>query len=284
MIPRTEMHALEKTATVADVLALFREDSRERYPVYESSMDNIVGVVSMKQLLNKIASAESAEKTADIAMLPVSDVMLPAYFVPDTMPLSTLLSDFTNNRRLIAIVLDEYGGTEGLITLEDILEEIVGDYEDEFTPRHRHIKKVGAHSFVINGSVRVTELEPKLNYPFPTGDYVTLGGLINHRLGRIPNVGDIVELEGARLEVLEMDMHRITKVLFRDDVSPDAVEDNAFAEARAEGSPTACLRTTSNKSRALEPDSEPEADDLPVQSEIRTRETLIIETDRKTGT
>ena len=135
-------------------------------------------------------------------MLPVSDVMMPPYFVPDTMRLSRLLKEFTDNRRQMAVVLDQYGGTEGLITLEDILEEIVGDYEDEFSPRHRHIRMQDKQTFLINGGVRVTELEPKLNFPFPTGDYVTLGGLINHRLGRIPVVGDVVELEGAHLEVL----------------------------------------------------------------------------------
>lgn len=226
MIPRTEMDALEDTATVADVLSLYKEDLRERYPVYETSMDNIIGVVSMKQLLNRMASLEDPEKSAGIASLPVREVMMPAYYIPDTMPLSSLLHDFTNNRRQIAIVLDEYGGTEGLITLEDILEEIVGDYEDEFTPRHRHIKKEDQHSYVINGGVRVTELEPKLNYPFPTGDYVTLGGLINHRLGHIASVGDVVELEGARLEVLEMDKHRTTKVLFEDSLPARSDEDN----------------------------------------------------------
>jgi CBS domain containing-hemolysin-like protein len=164
--------------------------------------------------------------------------MMPAYYVPDTMPLSTLLDDFTSNRRQIAIVLDEYGGTEGLITLEDILEEIVGDYEDEFTPRHRHIRKEDQHSFVINGGVRVTELEPKLNYPFPTGDYVTLGGLIHHRLGRIAEVGDVLHLEGALLEVMEMDNHRITKVLFQDSVpseTGEGVPDVSLAADSAQG-------------------------------------------------
>jgi len=214
MVPRTEVEGVAHTAIVADLLSLYKEEARERYPVYETSLDNIIGVVSMKQLLNKLASADSPESSADIVGLPVSEVMMPAYFVPDTMRLSTLLKDFTNNRRQIAIVLDEYGGTEGLITLEDILEEIVGDYEDEFTPRHRHIKMEDKQHYIINGGVRVTELEPKLNFPFPTGDYVTLGGLINHTLGRISQVDDLVQLEGACLKVLEMDKHRITKVLF----------------------------------------------------------------------
>jgi len=214
MIPRTEVDAVEHTATVAGVLDLFREELRERYPVYETSLDNIVGVVSMKTLLNRLANEENSESSEELVSLPVSEVMMPAYFVPDTTRLSTLLKDFTSNRRQIAIVLDEYGGTEGLITLEDILEEIVGDYEDEFTPRHRHIKMEDKQHYIINGGVRVTELEPKLNFPFPTGDYVTLGGLIHHNLGRIGEVDDIVQLEGACLKVLEKDNHRITKVLF----------------------------------------------------------------------
>ncbi len=216
MVPRTEVDAVEHTDTVADVLELFKEELRERYPVYETSLDNIIGVVTMKHILNKLAAATEPESSDKFTNLPVSEVMMPAYFVPDTMPLSSLLKDFTSNRRQIAVVLDEYGGTEGLITLEDILEEIVGDYEDEFTPRHRHIKMTDKQNYIINGGVRVTELEPKLNYPFPTGDYVTLGGLISHHLRRVAEVGDIVKLVGAQMEVLEMDHHRITKVLFKD--------------------------------------------------------------------
>jgi len=239
MIPRTEVDGVAHDATVADVLEIFKEDLRERYPVYETSLDNIIGVVSMKQLLNRLATNEEPSSSTQIATLPVSEVMMPPYFVPDTMRLSTLLKDFTSNRRQMAIVLDEYGGTEGLITLDDILEEIVGDYEDEFTPRHRHIKMEDKQHFIINGGVRVTELEPKLNFPFPTGDYVTLGGLINHSLGRIAGVDDVVQLEGANLTVLEMDNHRITKVLFQfkhmeeesEDEIPTAEEEKANRQA-----------------------------------------------------
>jgi CBS domain containing-hemolysin-like protein len=262
MVPRTEMEAVAHDATVADLLKLFKEELRERYPVYRTSLDNIVGVVSMKELLHRLAMAENHEAADEIFILPVSDVMMTPYFVPDSMPLSRLLTQFTNNRRQIAIVLDEYGGTEGLITLEDILEEIVGDYEDEFTPRHRHIRRKDKQTFIINGGVRVTELEPKLNFPFPTGDYVTLGGLINHRLGRIPIIGDEVFLEGGRLEVLEMVQHRVTKVLFEFRVAEeaDAVEAPAPKEqtqAAQPGYPSA------EKSQAGEesPRPQPPADD-----------------------
>jgi len=239
MIPRTEVEAIPHTAVVADVLTLFKEELRERYPVYETTMDNIIGIVSMKKLLNSMAAAEKPELIIDILAQPVADVMMPAYYIPDTMPLRALLLDFTSNRRQIAIVLDEYGGTEGLITLEDILEEIVGDYEDEFSPRHRHIKREGPQCYKISAGVRVTELEHKLNYPFPTGDYVTLGGFINHSLGRIASVGDRVQLEGAGLEVLKMDRHQIVKVLFefQEADAPDDLDKPAEAQSSNDNAP-----------------------------------------------
>ncbi|PUB90085.1 MAG: hypothetical protein DBP01_08710 [gamma proteobacterium symbiont of Ctena orbiculata] len=259
MIPRTEVDGVPNTATVADVLDLFKEELRERYPVYETSLDNIVGIVSMKELLNRLATAESPESSASIIKLPVGEVMMPAYFVPDTMRLSLLLKDFTSNRRQIAIVLDEYGGTEGLITLEDILEEIVGDYEDEFTPRHRHIKMEDKQHFIINGGVRVTELEPKLNFPFPTGDYVTMGGLIHHSLGRIAEVGDLVQLEGALLEVLEMDNHRITKVSFQHQITEEEpeetepqVEEEKANQSFLKGSPEEVLKDINDRPEVQE--------------------------------
>ena len=283
MIPRTEMDAVEDTATVADVLALYKEDLRERYPVYETSVDNIIGVVSMKQLLNRIASADNPEKSMKITKLPAREVMMPAYYVPDTMPLSTLLEEFTGNRRQIAIVLDEYGGTEGLITLEDILEEIVGDYEDEFTPRHRHIKKEDQHSYLINGGVRVTELEPKLNYPFPTGDYVTLGGLINHRLARIAIVGDVLELEGARLEVMEMDKHRITKVLFQDSVPPETVEDGDVELQVGDNAPGVFLRTATKQILSNKEAAGSENEDIGGDTEFELEKSSI-DAKRKTNT
>ena len=278
MVPRTEVEAVDDTATVADVLKLFKEQLRERYPVYRSSLDNIVGVVSVKELLNRLASSDDPDAAAGITSLPVGDVMMPPYFVPDTMRLSRLLKEFTNNRRQMAIVLDEYGGTEGLITLEDILEEIVGDYEDEFSPRHRHIRMQDKRHFVINGGVRVTELEPKLNFPFPTGDYVTLGGLISQRLGRIADVGDLVELEGARLKVLEMDAHRIVKVLFEALVEDEPEQASEPVATTLDDSPSppetspADEVTASPDSPGAHADTASKADDpaAPAPGDVRT--------------
>ncbi len=214
MVPRTDISAVSTEAKVGDVLKLFHEGHHARYPVYEGHIDNMIGVVAIKDLLLTVAE-EGAD--SPIRNRSISEVMRPAYMIPETKSLSDLLKEFKRTRQQMAVVLDEYGGTAGVITLEDILEEIVGEYADEFTPhRYRYIKKLSGSQYVIDAGIRVSELEPLVDFPFPTGDYVTLGGLVYHTLGRIPTVGEVVELEGGRLKVLEMDKHRITKVLFQD--------------------------------------------------------------------
>jgi len=214
MVPRTDILAVSIDNKVGDVLNLFNENHHARFPVYEGNIDNMVGVVAIKDLLITLSQQDSDKI---IGEMPISEVMRPAYMVPETKSLSGLLKEFRRSHQQMAVVLDEYGGTAGVITLEDILEEIVGDYADEFTPhRFRYVKKLGGSQYVIDAGVRITELEPLVNFPFQTGDYVTLGGLIYHTLGHIPAVGESVEMDGGRLEILEMDKHRITKVLFQD--------------------------------------------------------------------
>ncbi|HHH38196.1 MAG TPA: HlyC/CorC family transporter [Sedimenticola sp.] len=214
MIPRTDVLAIDQDATVADALDLFKEARHARYPVYKDNLDNMVGMIAIKELLRTLADAEDADA---VRKMHVSDIMLPLHIVPETKTLSDLLKDFKRTGQQMAVVLDEYGGTAGMITLEDILEEIVGEYADEFTKHeHRYVKKLSGSQYLIDAGIRVSDLEPLVNFPFPEGDYVTLGGLIYQQLGHIPAVGDEVPLDGGRLEVREMDNHRITKVLFQD--------------------------------------------------------------------
>ena len=127
------------------------------------------------------------------------------------------LADFKRKRQQMAVVIDEYGGTEGIITLEDILEEIVGDYEDEFTRAARRVKKLTGSAYEIDASMRIADLVDLVSFPFPEDeDYVTLAGLVYKLSGGVPEVGDVVPLESGRLTVLEMDNHRITLVKFED--------------------------------------------------------------------
>ena len=214
MVPRTDITAMNKDATVAEALIMFREGRHARYPVYDVNLDDMVGMIAIKELLSSLADTDDV---APIKQNRIGDIMLPLHIVPETLALSELLKDFKRTGQQLAIVVDEYGGTAGMITLEDILEEIVGDYSDEFSKhKHRYVKKLSGSQYAIDAGIRTSDLESLVNFPFPDGDFVTLGGLVYHQLGRIPQIGDEVPLEGARLQVLEMDKHRITKVLFQD--------------------------------------------------------------------
>ncbi|MBP6734140.1 MAG: HlyC/CorC family transporter, partial [Chromatiaceae bacterium] len=214
MVPRTDITAMSKHATVAEALNMFKEGRHARYPVYDGNLDDMVGMIAIKELLSSLADTDDV---APIKQNRIGDIMLPLHIVPETLALSELLKDFKRTGQQLAVVVDEYGGTAGMITLEDILEEIVGDYSDEFSKhKHRYVKKLSGSQYAIDAGIRTSDLESLVNFPFPDGDFVTLGGLVYHQLGRIPQIGDEVPLEGARLQVLEMDKHRITKVLFQD--------------------------------------------------------------------
>ncbi len=222
MVPRTEVEAVEHTSTVADVLAVFKVQMRERYPVYHSSLDNIIGVVSVKELLVRLAASDDPSASAATLMLPVSDLMMPPYFVPDTMRLSRLLKEFTDNRRQMAVVLDEYGGTEGLITLEDILEEIVGEIDDEYDVDDDDFERIDDSTMLVKARVDIEDVEQRLEIELPEGPYESIGGLIIHMLGRIGVEGDTVQVGDMRLIVHTAGRRRIKKVkIIRLDVHAD---------------------------------------------------------------
>ncbi len=216
MVPRTQIRALVQDTTLAEALGFFRDIPHARFPVYEENLDRITGVVAIKELLAALAEA-GAEEYAAVSSRPVSDFAKPPFIVPSTKLQSDLLKDFKARRQQMALVIDEYGGTAGIITLEDILEEIVGDYEDEYTRQARRVKKLAGSQYDIDASMPITDLDEVLAFPFPQGtDYVTLAGLFYKLFGSVPEVGDSVDLEGGRLTVLEMDNHRITLLRFED--------------------------------------------------------------------
>jgi len=216
MIPRTQIRALSREGTLADALRMFRDVPHARFPVYDKSLDRITGVVAIKELLTVMAES-SGDKLDDVSQTPVGDFAQAPYVVPNSKLLSDLLKDFKRTRQQMAVVIDEYGGTEGIITLEDILEEIVGEYEDEFTRQAKRVRKLVGSQYEIDASMRVSDLETLLDFPFPKDDdYVTLAGLFYKKQGSVPSLGDSVQLDGARLTVLEMDNHRITLLKFED--------------------------------------------------------------------
>jgi len=181
MIPRTEIFAIEMNMKISEVIEELSEDLRySRIPVYEKSIDNIKGIVYIKDIL--LSNKNKNTK--------IKNLIKDAYFVSETKPVNELFEELRRNRKQISIVIDEYGGTSGIITMEDILEEIVGEIYDEYDEVESMVEKKDENTFIINGNVAIYEVEDILDIKIEEGDYDTLSGYLVEKLGRIPNEKD----------------------------------------------------------------------------------------------
>ena len=207
MTPRPDIVAIPAGATVADLRALFREQEYSRFPVYKDNLDNILGVVRVKDLLQ-----------IDDSMLdrhPITPLIRPVTVVPETKRVPELLKEFQRKQVQMAIVVDEYGGTGGLVTLEDLIEEIVGEIRDEDDVESEPVVEEGNGSYVFSAKVSFDDLRDRLDLEIEPEGFETVGGYILTRLGRVPAVGEAFELDGLQVEVLEAERRRIHKVRFR---------------------------------------------------------------------
>jgi CBS domain containing-hemolysin-like protein len=198
MTPRTQMKALEADITIeeaADEVAVVR---RSRYPVYTESLDEIVGIVLAKDLLTALRQQPGE---------PVRAIMRPPLFVPGTREVEDVLTDMKRLKVHLAVVLDEYGGTAGLVTMEDLLEEIVGQIYDEYDPQDRVQTDEGAP--LLDGSMPISEFNTQYDASVDDAEYNTVGGYVFGELGRLPRVGDRVHAGDHMLEVAEMEGRRI---------------------------------------------------------------------------
>jgi magnesium and cobalt exporter, CNNM family len=207
MTPRPDIVAIPAVATLADLRALFREQEYSRFPVYHENLDNIVGMVFVKDLVKRLETASDGD--------PLATIVRPATFVPETKRVPELLKEFQRKQVQIAIVVDEYGGTAGLVTIEDLLEEIVGEIRDEYDVETEPIVDEGNGSFVFSGKVSFDELRERLGIDVEPEGFETVGGYILTRLGRVPAIGETFELDGLTVDVLEAERRRIHKVRFR---------------------------------------------------------------------
>lgn len=201
MTPRTDIDALEVTLTLDETLAIIDESGRSRYPVYEDSIDNIIGLVLAKDL---IPILRAPPPNFDLRVM-----MRPIHVVPGSREVEAVLSDFKRLKVHMAIVLDEYGGTAGLVTMEDLLEEIVGEILDEYDEPVAHLEREGADLVVVPGGTGISELNERFGLDVPDEDYTTIGGYIFGALGRLPIVGDRVTAGGAVFIVRGMDGRRV---------------------------------------------------------------------------
>jgi len=207
MISRTQVVAIDKAMGFEDVLKLVNEAEHSRLPVYEESIDNVLGVINIKDIL------KDHLHRLDAASFKLDKYVRAPFFVPEVMKISRLLKEFQKRKTHLAIVVDEFGGTSGIVTLEDVVEEIVGEIQDEHDVEEKPVKQVAPGRYIAEGSVSLRALEETLGVTFPEeGDYETLGGFLTATAGRVPQTGAHIAWDGLNFSVRAGDDRRVLKV------------------------------------------------------------------------
>jgi CBS domain containing-hemolysin-like protein len=201
MTQRTEVAAVEKGSTVSSVIELVSQKGYSRIPVYEESIDNIIGFVNVLDMLTK--TDPSAK---------IDDIIRPILYIPETKKCDELLLELKRQKGHIAVVVDEYGGTAGLVTLEDLLEEVVGDIYDEFDKAEQMYWQISDRVYIIDARMGIDNINEILRFNLPEGDYETLGGFILERMEKIPKAGEEIVIQNLRLVVARADSTRIERV------------------------------------------------------------------------
>jgi CBS domain containing-hemolysin-like protein len=204
MTPRVSMICTRREATIQTLRELVIKEKHSRIPVYKDRIDNIDGIVIAKDLLEY---SEDLHKESSIEPL-----IRPVYFVPESMYVSELLKEFQKRKQKLAIVVDEHGGVSGLVTMEDLMEEIVGEIQDEYDKDEVQFIEQGPLDYIVLGVAELEELEEIFEVDFENDEYITVGGFITHHLGRLPKQGEKIVLKELDLEVLEVDQKRVRKL------------------------------------------------------------------------
>ncbi|MCE5195311.1 MAG: hemolysin family protein [Nitrospiraceae bacterium] len=208
MVPRTEIVSIPFDGTVDDALKLVSKEGYSRYPVIMENIDNIVGILYVKDILIK-ASKKNIQKN-----LSIKDLVREAYYIPENKMATELLDEMQKNKFQIAIIVDEYGGTSGLITLEDIIEEIVGGLQDEFEgmESEKEVEVIDERTFIVAGQTGIDEVNELVGTEVLTGDFHTIGGFVFGLFRRLPKIGEQVRYHNLRFLILEMEDKKIAKL------------------------------------------------------------------------
>lgn len=198
MTPRTEAVGVERQSSLGDFYAIYREAHHSRFPVFDESLDSVVGILVIKDVLSKLATGE-----VDLSS-PVEPLARPALFVPETKLIGELFREMQARGDQMAIAIDEFGGTAGIVTLEQLLEEMVGQVRDELWPQEAEITTIDEYTKQVDGGLGIEEAREELELNIPDGDYDTVAGYVLSMLGHIPKVGETVTLDGCRIVVAEM--------------------------------------------------------------------------------
>ena len=205
MTPSAEMVCAEENATVEELVEMINEGGYTRIPVYRETHDHVVGILHAKDLLKICAGNESVG-------FAIKDYLNPPMFIQESKPITELLRDFQAKKNHMAMVIDEFGGVRGLITLEDVIEEIVGEIDDEHDQEESELRVVDEQTIIVDAKIDIEEVEAHFSVTLPEGPYESVGGFIIHQLGRVPEVGAQVEYELLHFGVLGADKRRIKTI------------------------------------------------------------------------
>lgn len=201
MTPRTDMVAIEDNTTYDEIVAIFKEERFSRLPVFHEGIDDIIGILYVKDII-----------FIDEKNFRLIDYIRETFFTYESKPISELFSEMRSNRIPVAIILDEYGGTSGLVTIEDMVEEIVGEISDEYDEQETDIEVVKEDEFIVDGSTRLDDLNEMIGCRLESEDFDTIGGYVIGVLGSLPDGGEVVETDGMKIVVEEVDKNRIEKI------------------------------------------------------------------------
>ena len=205
MVPRPDVVALSIQLPPEEALAAVIDSPYTRYPVYRETLDNVVGILHVRDLFSALVDR-------GIANVVIEEIVRDAYIVPETKDLAAMLTEFRRTNQHMAIVVDEYGAMQGIVTLEDLLEEIVGEIEDEFDLPDESIERIDDDTIRIAGTFPIDDFNEQFGTELTGEDYHTVGGFIFGLLGRAPETSDSIDFDGMRFDVLEVDGSRILKL------------------------------------------------------------------------
>jgi magnesium and cobalt transporter len=219
MVPRAGMVCLRREDPLASILPAVVESGHSRFPVFDGDRDDVVGILLAKDLLRAAGVAAGAR-------FDMREYLRPAVFVPEAKRLNVLLKEFRVNRNHMALVVDEYGGVAGLVTIEDVIEQIVGDIDDEFDIEDdQNIRVDGERQFLVRGATRIDEFNEHFGTRLPESEFETVAGLVMQQLGRVPRRGESVTIDGWEFRVLRTDRRRIDSLRVSPAVQPQPAAD-----------------------------------------------------------
>ena len=207
MVPRPEVVAIEQGAKISDFLNLYSESPLSRFPVYQENMDNVVGILSVKDVLMARAK-DGFDKDSTI-----DELVRPAYFAPESKRINDLFAEMRDKNFRMCVVVDEYGGTAGIVSLSRLVEEIVGEVGDELAEAEKDFEVINEYTFQVDGGMRIEEVNEEMELDLPEGDYETAAGFVLHLLGHIPKQNEQFRYKGLKLVITEMRGRKIEKIL-----------------------------------------------------------------------